>query len=185
MSTIPALFSAAKAKSGPSTSARDVESNSSSESDHDIGPPIKRKCTESDKGMKYRSKASKRKYSKSWEKEFRWLMYDEDSDGAFCRTCKESGRSLQRTGGVWVTKPFQNWKKAVEKMRAHERSESHIQASEALLLAAKTGMITQQLQSIVLESRKGQKIGLQSNLRFVALIFSLVNTLLTLLISLS
>ena len=74
------------------------------------------------------------------------LTYDEDSKGAFCRTCK---RSLQRTG-VWVTKPFQNWKKAVEKMRAHEQSESHIQVSEALLLAAN-------LNFTVLESKKGEK----------------------------
>ena len=46
MSTIPALFSAASARSGPSTSGRDVESNSSAESDHDIEqlePPTKKK----------------------------------------------------------------------------------------------------------------------------------------------
>ena len=150
MSTISALLSAARAKSGPSTSAKDVEPNSSSESDHDIEqlePPTKKKCTESEKGEKHCSKTSRRKYSKTWEKEFSWLMYDDDSEGASCRTCKESGKSLQRTGGVWVTKPFQNWKRAVEKMRAHERSESHIRASEALLLAAKSGTIAQQLQS--------------------------------------
>ena len=40
--------------------------NSSSESDHDIEqlePPAKKECTESDKGKKYRFKASKREYS--------------------------------------------------------------------------------------------------------------------------
>ena len=73
MSTIPALFGAAKAKSGPSTCASDgeTESNSSSESDLDIEPPTKKNCTESDKGKKFRSKMSKRRYSKGWEKEFR------------------------------------------------------------------------------------------------------------------
>ena len=60
----------------------------------------------------------------------------------------ESGRSLQRTGGVWVTRSFHNWKKAVERMRAHERSEFHTQASEAHLLTIKSGTIAQQLQSM-------------------------------------
>ena len=34
--------------------------------------------------------------------------------------------NLAKSGGVWITKPFQNWKKAVQKMKAHASSESHI-----------------------------------------------------------
>ena len=59
----------------------------------------------------YRSVSTKRKYSKSWEKDFSWLYYHEDSEGAFCKQSGISG--LQCTGGVWVTNPFNNWKKAV------------------------------------------------------------------------
>ena len=33
---------------------------------------------------------------------------------------------LKKTGGAWITKPFKNWKKAVEKRKAHSKSDSHI-----------------------------------------------------------
>ena len=58
------------------------------------------------------------------------MEYDEDAKGAFCRLRKKSGKSLQRTAGVWVTKPFSNWKKAVEKMKTHEKSDAHSQAKD-------------------------------------------------------
>ena len=43
-------------------------------------------------------------------------------------------------------KTFWNWKKAVEKMKAHERSDLHIRASQALLVASQEGSVVQQLQ---------------------------------------
>ena len=51
---------------------------------------------------------------------------------------QEAGTSLQRTGGAWITKPFNNWKKAIEKMRAHSQSDVHIQACAADLAVATT-----------------------------------------------
>lgn len=59
-----------------------------------------------------------RNYNKKWEKDFPWLEYDGNFQGAFCKLCRKGesrGQSLQGSGGVWITKPFQNWKKAVEK----------------------------------------------------------------------
>ena len=181
--SIQSYFSSSSTQAKSSTSAISVEDSSSSSEDivQFAPPPTKKKCTDK---RKKRHCVSKRKYSQSWEKVFGWLMYDEDSEGVLCRFCKESGRPLHRTGGVWVTKPFKNWKKAVEKMTAHERSDSHVQASEAVLLAAKAskeGTIVQQLQSIGLEHRRGPKIGLHSNILYAALIFSLVNISLILL----
>ena len=32
---------------------------------------------------------------------------------------KKVGRSLQRTGGAWITKLFTNWKKTTQKMESH------------------------------------------------------------------
>ena len=64
-----------------------------------------------------------------------WLLYDEDCQGVFCKECKKAGKSLQRTGGTWVTKPFTNWKKALEKMKAHSQSDIHVQAFQASMLA--------------------------------------------------
>ena len=36
-----------------------------------------------------------------------------------------TGRSLQRTDGAWISKPFTNWKKATLKMKSHLKSEVH------------------------------------------------------------
>ena len=153
--------SGSSAKADGSSSSSEGDSDSST-SDHE--PPAKKLPTEPAKAKKY-SKSGKRKYFKSWEKEFNWLEYDEDSEGAFCKTCKQLGKSLQRTGGVWVTKPFTNWKKAVEKMKAHARSDAHIQASEALLSAAKEGSIMQQLQSTGVQERAKNRTAVKSLIR--------------------
>ena len=76
---IRSYFSASSSSIQATTSsANDSESDrSSSESDHE--PPTKQQCTD-----KTVSLASRRKYSKSWEKQFSWLVYNEDSEGAFC-----------------------------------------------------------------------------------------------------
>ena len=68
-------------------------------------------------------------------------MYDADLDGAFCKLCKAYGKTslqFERTGGVWITKPFTNWKKGVEKMKAHASSDAHIKASQAALAHLET-----------------------------------------------
>ena len=62
-----------------------------------------------------------RQYNNKWEEKCLWLLYDEDCQGVFCKECKKDGKSLQRTGGTWVIKPFTNWKKALEKMKAHSQ----------------------------------------------------------------
>ena len=57
-----------------------------------------------------KSESGIRKYNKMWEETFPWLEFDENLQGAFCKLCKKGGRSLQRTGGAWITKPFTDWK---------------------------------------------------------------------------
>ena len=39
---------------------------------------------------------------------------------------KKGGRSLQRTSGAWITKPFTNWKKVTQKMKSHSKREMHL-----------------------------------------------------------
>ena len=74
-------------------------------------------------------------YNKHWEGTFPWLEFDENLQGAFCKVCKKHGRSLERTGGAWImkpfTKPFTNWKKAIEKMRTHSQTEVHLTSCKA------------------------------------------------------
>ena len=54
------------------------------------------------------------KIQQKWEKDFPWLQYDENYQGAFCKRMTETqSQTLQGSGGVWVAKPFQNWKKAI------------------------------------------------------------------------
>ena len=59
--------------------------------------------------------------TKEWEETFSWLEFDENLQFAFCKLCKKGGRSLQRTGGAWITKPFTNWKKVTQKMKLHSK----------------------------------------------------------------
>ena len=75
------------------------------------------------------------KYNKKWEKDFPWLQYDENYQGAFCKICRMQSQTSQGSGGVWVTKPFQNWKIAIQKMKVHASSETHVRHLEVGLLA--------------------------------------------------
>ncbi len=89
--------------------------------------------------------------NKKWEESFNWLMFDEFFQGAFCKVCRRRGISLQRTGGTWISKPFTNWKKAIEKMRIHAKSDVHLLSCEAEVAAARAlqeGSVIQQLQQI-------------------------------------
>ena len=167
-----------------STSASRLDSSSSdSEDESEVESlelevsPSKKQCTSkvrlstptsTKKRAKHRSTTRSRKFNSKWEKDFSWLEYDEDCTGAFCKVCRKSGKSLQRTGGVWVTKPFTNWKKAVEKMKAHEKSLLHSQANQAALAAEgalQEGSIIQQLQKVDRQERVRNRAAIKSLIR--------------------
>ena len=98
----------------------DIEEDSTSE---DLQPNF------SKKQCRRQTASTSRKYNKKWEKEFPWLEFDENYQGAFCKMiCRISEiqcLTLQGSGGEWVTMPFKNWKKAIQKMKAHAGSETH------------------------------------------------------------
>ncbi len=78
-------------------------------------------------------------------------MFDKNFQGAFCKVCRKRGISLQRTGGTWISKTFTNWKKAIEKMKIHAKSDIHLLSCEAEMAAAtalQEGSVIQQLQQI-------------------------------------
>ena len=109
-----------------------------------------------------------RQYNKKWEEKCPWLLYDEDCQGMFCKECKKPGKSLQRTGGTWVTKPFTNSKKALEKMKAHSQSDIYVQACQASMLAERTareGTIMQQLQQITDEEKMKNRAAVRALIR--------------------
>jgi len=71
----------------------------------------------------------------------------------------------QKTGGAWITKPFKNWEKAVERMRAHAKSDAHIRCSEAEVTASASSGILQQLQNVPEEQRLKNRKGIKALLR--------------------
>lgn len=162
-------FSAA----GPSKVAPLASSSSEDESESsevEESSPPKKLCIAVSKPSrgKSRTQPGKRKYNKKWEEEFTWLEFDEDHQGAFCKVCRKRGKPLQRSGGAWITKPFSNWKKAIEKMQAHARSEVHIQSCQSELTAAaalRGGSIVEQLQQVGQQEKVKNRVAIKALIR--------------------
>ena len=159
---ICSFFRASTSSSFASSSTHTEKGSNCSDSDSDIAePPSKKICREL-----IQPSTMKRKYSKNWKNEFSWLVCDEDINGAFCRVGKQTtAESTTHTGGVWVTKPLQNWKKAIERMKAHERSSLYTQASQALLVISKQGLVVQQLQKVSMQEREQNRAAMKSLVR--------------------
>ena len=168
MADIRSFF--ASSTSTPTASTSNI-SSSEAESEEEIEVSSSKAPSSSNpvlpkKLSKSRSTSSIRKYLKIGEEDYPWLHYDANCEGAFCKICKASGKSLYHAGGVWTTKPFTNWKKARDRMGDHAKSDIHIQASEAAL-ATQGGYvdIVQQL----------QKVGMQERMRNRAAVKSLIH----------
>ena len=152
-------YSRSASKSSVVSSSSDSEDGDKSEIDVQPNPP-KKHCSSSTCKPPFRSGSGIRRYNKKWGKNFPWLESDENLQGAFCKLCKKGGRSLQRTGGAWITKPFTNWKKATQKMKSHSKSEVHLLSCQLDLeadRARKEGSIISQLQNV--GEQKYYKIG--------------------------
>ncbi len=129
-----------------------------SSSTGDAGPSKELEATSSDK----------RKYQKKVGEGIYLVGVDADSNGAFCKLCKKFGRPLERTGGVWMTRPFTNWKKEVEKMKAHAQTQVHSQAREDALAYQRsqvTGSVVQQLQNTADQDRIRNRLAIKSFIR--------------------
>ena len=128
------------------------ESEDGNESEIPVQPnPPKKHCSSSTSKPPSKSESGIRRYNKKWEETFPWLKFDENLQDAFCKLCKKGGRSLQRTGGAWITKPFTNWKMATQKMKSHSKSEVHLLSCQLDVeadRARKEGSIISQLQNV-------------------------------------
>ncbi|KAF0756154.1 zinc finger protein 862-like, partial [Aphis craccivora] len=78
------------------------------------------------------STIKERHYNIKWEKKYKWLVYNEEKKGAFCKLCqnfmKNDLKVLQKTGGVFITIPFTSYKNALGKngkLEKHEHSSAH------------------------------------------------------------
>jgi len=108
------------------------------------------------------------------------LEFDADPEGAYCKLCKKNGRALERTIGVWITRPFTNWKKVIEKMKAHDQT-SNCSAQQGKAICFSTSDITSGRISHPTTSRYAnqdriKKIEQLSNTLFPVHIFLLIST---------
>ena len=169
-------FGVASSSKSVFASVGSSEDDSQSSDVESLGPnpPLKKHCSAKSK------KSTQRNYNKKWEKDFLWLEYDHKSRSILRSVESRSLSHLKKTGGAWITKPFKNWKRVVEKVRAHSTSDSYIKHCEAELLAARArkegSFIIQQLQII------GEQERMVSMRFFFVPIFLHGSTFLTLLI---
>ena len=87
---------------------------------------------------------------------------------AFWKLCQKGGRSLQRTGGAWITKPFTNWKKVTPKMKPHSKSEVHHLSCQLDVEAdgtRKEGSIISQLQNVGEQQRLQNRKAIKALIR--------------------
>jgi len=76
-------------------------------------------------------KKKKLKFQLGWIKRFPWVVYSRIGEqGAVCKYCAIFGREFGGKGShqklnTLVVKPFNNWKKAIEKFNEHSKTEFH------------------------------------------------------------
>ena len=77
-------------------------------------------------------------------------------------------RSLNRTGGAWITKPFTNWKKVTQKIKSHSKCEVHLLSCQLDVEAdgaRKEGSIISQLQNVGEQQRLQNRKAIQALIR--------------------
>lgn len=118
-------ISAPKETSAPSTSARNMGTPKDISQTPEEGPR---------KGFlkAYPTRLfgnQQRAFSEQWVKRYEWIEYSVGQDAVFCFPCRHF--VLQHSTNKFITQGFQNWKKGLEKLQAHDQSVSHRQAMEA------------------------------------------------------
>ena len=74
---------------------------------------------------KEKSERSGRYFQREWFQKYEWLIYNRETNRAFCKTCATYHNGV--FGNYEVR--FGNWKKGTEKFREHEESHAHKIAS--------------------------------------------------------
>ncbi|XP_046983068.1 zinc finger MYM-type protein 1-like [Schistocerca americana] len=72
-------------------------------------------------------------YQPSWKQQFTWIDYNKVKDVIFCKNCRHMFEENRFQFSHKIEKPFMetgfsNWKKGVEKLKAHEASGCHREA---------------------------------------------------------
>ena len=69
----------------------------------------------------------KLKFQPHWKKKYSRINYNSVTNGMLCQhcshICQEDREVLKHTqGAAWISFPMSNWKKALDKMKAHQAS---------------------------------------------------------------
>lgn len=67
--------------------------------------------------------AKKRAFNANWFDSFTWLEYSKKKDAAFCFPCRIFGKHVKHD--TFVSTGLQNWKKALELFKDHEKTPAH------------------------------------------------------------
>ena len=70
-------------------------------------------------------------FQKSWFQKFPWLHFDSDIGGVICFTSAKAARAnladmARCADDAFTVKCFSNWKKAIEKFTAHQKTSTHV-----------------------------------------------------------
>ena len=76
-------------------------------------------------------KQSKRRmsFNPRWVDKYPWVRHDLVIVGAFCTICEKWEKPPPQVRGIWIHQPFRAWRKAMEKMQEHAKSNWHREAS--------------------------------------------------------
>ena len=108
-------------------------------------------------GSKGANTGKKLKFQPHWQKKYSWINYNSVTNEMLCQYCsyiyKEDRKVLKHTPGSWISFPVPNWKKPMDKMKAHEASAWHKMA-KAKVEAEKQ---SQAEGSVILQLKQGKE----------------------------
>jgi hypothetical protein len=76
------------------------------------------------------------RFRREWARQFPWILYSKSADGVLCKFCSamihssEVGKGHHQRTGLLVQAPYNNWKKAIEDFRAHQKTLYHNEMTE-------------------------------------------------------
>ena len=108
-------------------------------------------------GSKVAITGKKLKFQPHWQKKYSWINYNSVTNGMLCQYCshiyKEDREVLKHTQNTWISFPVSNWKKGLDKMKAHEASAWHKMA-KAKVEAEKQSQVEG---SVILQLKLGKE----------------------------
>ncbi|XP_041362927.1 zinc finger MYM-type protein 1-like [Gigantopelta aegis] len=104
------------------------------------------------------------KFQQRWFSNYHWLHFDSKTGGVLCHVCITAKRKklseLTKCGEEsFVARGFMNWKKAIEKFDAHEKSNSHRLSLENIKFHKTQQSVSAQISSGVLRRSRSSSSG--------------------------